>query len=211
MHKKTIIFDFDGTIADSLHLLVELYNNVAHIFFCKKIKNEDIKKLQSRRPQELMKSYWINTFKLLLLLLRLRRDLKKNIKKLKAIEWIIQAIKDIKSNWFDLGIMTSNSKENVEIFLSMNWIDGVFDFVYSGKNLFGKEKVINKLLKKENICHDKVVYIWDETRDIEAARKIWIPIVSVSWWFNSRDILENLNPNMIVDKPENLLACLRNI
>ena len=84
MHKKTIIFDFDGTIADSLHLLVELYNNVAHIFFCKKIKNEDIKKLQSRRPQELMKSYWINTFKLLLLLLRLRRDLKKNIKKLKA-------------------------------------------------------------------------------------------------------------------------------
>jgi len=49
-------------------------------------------------------------------------------------------------------------------------LDDVFDFIYSGKTLFGK-KVINNLLKQEKLNPKAAIYVGDETRDI-AARKV---------------------------------------
>ena len=42
MNKKTIIFDFDGTIADSFQLTVEICKKLADEFNFKKIGPEDI-------------------------------------------------------------------------------------------------------------------------------------------------------------------------
>lgn len=211
MHKKTIIFDFDGTIADTLHLGVDLYNNIAHEYNCDTIAEKDIKRLQSMRPQQVMDNYWVNIFRMPFLLLRLRKELKKRITELKPINGITKAIKDIKNSGFKMGIMTSNTKGNVKSFLSLNWLDDIFDFIHSGKNLFGKDKVIRRLMKRNNLSIDEAVYIGDETRDIEASKKVGIPIVSVSWGFNSRKILESLSPDIIVDSPSELLDWLRKI
>lgn len=211
MNKRTIIFDFDWTIADTLHLGVDLYNNIAHEYNCNTIGENDIKKIQSMRPQQVLDDYWVNILKIPFLLLRLRKELKKRITELKPINGIVKAIKDIKNYGFNLGIMTSNTKSNVRSFLDLNGLNNVFDFIHSGRHLFWKNKVIKRLLKERNIANEDVMYIWDETRDIEASQKVGIPIISVSRWFNSRKILESLNPNVIVDNPKDLLECLKKI
>ncbi len=211
MNKKTIIFDFDGTIADTLDLWVDLYNNIAHEFDCNVVGKSEVKKLQTMRPQQVLDEYWVSMIKLPFLLFRLRRELKKRIIELKPINGIVQAIKEIKDAWFHLGIMTSNTKSNVKSFLDINWLDNIFDFIHSGRNLFGKDRVIKRLMKRNNLNNDDAVYVGDETRDIEASQKVGIPIVSVSWGFNTRSILESLNPNVIVDDPKDLLGHLRKI
>jgi len=137
--------------------------------------------------------------------------LRGEIKNIKPIAGMIQALRNIKNAGLSLGIMTSNSKKNVKIFSEMNGLDGIFDFVYSGRNIFGKDKVIRRLLKDQQIARDNVVYVGDETRDIEAAKKAGIPVVAVSWGFNIREILVVQHPNEIVDEPKNLLECLRKI
>lgn len=208
---QTIIFDFDGTIADVFDMVLEIYNKIALKYNCKIIKSEDKEVLRGKRPQEFLKDYGITFFKLPRLLLRGKKELRAKISEIKPFDGMADALKEIKNAGFNLGIMTSNSKENVEIFLENNNLSWIFNFIYSGKNIFGKDKTIKKLLKEQNIPKNSAVYVGDETRDIEAMKKIGLRIISVSWGFNSKEILATLNPDAIADKPEDLLKCLREI
>ncbi len=208
---KTIIFDFDGTIANTLDAVVNIYNDIAPKYNCKPVKHKDRKKLQAKRPQEFLKNYGVNHLKLFFLVIHTRRKLRNEIGNIKPIIGITQALKELKIAGFNLGIMTSNSKINVNIFLEMNGIKNIFDFIYTSKNIFGKDKTINQLLKNHKIRKDSVVYVGDETRDIEAARKVGIPIVAVSWGFNAREILALSEPDKIIDNPKKMLECLQKI
>lgn len=208
MKQKIAIFDFDGTIADTLDAVVNIYNKIASKYNCKEVREEDRKKLQAKKPQEFLKDYGLTNFKLPFVLLKIRRGLKSEIENIKPIKGMVQTLKDIKNAGFVVGVMTSNSKENVESFFKLHDLNGIFDFIYSGKNLFGKDKVLKRLLKKHKIDKEIVVYIGDETRDIEAAKKVGMPVVAVSWGFNSKEILVSQMPNAIVDEPEKLLNVL---
>jgi ABC-type polar amino acid transport system ATPase subunit len=52
--------------------------------------------------------------------------------------------------------------ENVRAFLEVNELSHIIDFIYSGRSLFGKEKIIRKMLLREQIDAGRVVYAGDE-------------------------------------------------
>ena len=56
-----------------------------------------------------------------------------------------------------------------------------------------------------------MIYVGDETRDIEATKRAKIPVIAVRWGFNSREILLTLKPNKIADTPSELMSCLQQI
>jgi phosphoglycolate phosphatase len=208
---KHIVFDFDGTIADSLDVAIKISNSIAPEFHCKPIRQEDKEKLRAKKAQEFFKSYGITLFKLPFLALRIRQELAKHITEIKPVKNIEASLRKIKFAGFKLGILTSNSKENVAKFLEKNGFTDIFDFIYTGRNLFGKDKVMRHLFKDKNISQKDIIYVGDETRDIEASQKVGIPIVSVSWGFNSKKPLANLNPDQIADNPAELLGCIQKI
>jgi phosphoglycolate phosphatase-like HAD superfamily hydrolase len=210
-NKKIIIFDFDGTIADTLDMGVEIYNSITDKYNCKPVRQEDIKKLQSKKLRELMKDFGVTNLKLPFLLLHIRKELSRRIDDINPIKNIQEALTKIKAAGFNLGILSSNSKENVSAFLKKNNLSDLFDFIFTGRNIFGKNKVMQRLLKNKNISRGDTIYIGDEVRDIEAAKKVGIPIVSVSWGFNSKNILAASHPDRIVDNPEQLLDNIRMI
>jgi phosphoglycolate phosphatase len=61
---KTIIFDFDGTIADTFSSSIEIINSLANKFGFKKFENEEIEKLRSKNMQDIVKEFHIPFFKL---------------------------------------------------------------------------------------------------------------------------------------------------
>lgn len=209
--RKNIIFDFDGTIADSLNLALKIYNHIAPEYNLKLISQKDKELLRSKKPQESLKEYGVSTFKLPLLVMRMRKELNNHIAEVTPIDDISESLYKIKKLNFTLGILTSNSRESVNKFLENNNLREIFNFIHSAKHFFGKDTAIQRLLAKNNISKENVVYVGDETRDIEAAKKIKIPIVSVSWGFNSRNALAALQPNQIADEPKELPACLQKI
>jgi len=205
-NKKHLIFDFDGTIVDSLDLLVKIYNQICHNYSCLPVDIKDKEELRKLKSQEVLKRYKINFFKIPFLLLKVRANFKSRISEVKIFDGISNVLRELKSNDFDLYILTSNSKENVTFFLKSNNLLDVFTSVYSSSNVFGKDKSIKRFLKSENIKKEECIYIGDETRDIEAMKRINMPIISVSWGFNSREALLKLNPDEVVDKPSDLLS-----
>ncbi len=53
-----------------------------------------------------------------------------------------------------------------------------------------------------------MLFVGDETRDVEAAHKAGIPIAAVTWGYNSRRSLDGMKPGRIYDRPADLLEVL---
>ena len=64
-----------------------------------------------------------------------------------------------------------------------NDIEGII----STFSIFNKSKAINKLAKQLECSLNDMIYIGDETRDIEAARYAGIKVAAVTWGFNRAD------------------------
>ena len=206
-----IILDFDGTIADTLDLGIEIFNRIAPEYNYLPVGPEERELFRTKKPQELFEVYGISRLKLLTLMLRVRKEMRRHVSETKPFTGMDAALREISNSGYGMGILTSNSVENVRKFLGINNLTTLFDFIYSGRSFLGKEKVIRKLLIHEKLSKGRVVYVGDETRDIEASRAAGIPVIAVSWGLNSRDLLASLVPDQIADKPEDLPACVRHI
>lgn len=208
---KYIVFDFDGTIADTLDQAFMIYNRIAPEYNCRPIEKGDREMIRAKQIQKLLKAYGVTNLNLFLILLRIRKELSRIIPETEVIKGIRDSIYEMKNAGFKLGILTTNSTKNVSKFLENNDLTGIIDFIYSGKNLFGKDRVIRRLLDIEKISRGSVIYVGDETRDIEACKKAGIPVIAVSWGLNRRELLSSLSPDQIADDPKELFGCVQRI
>lgn len=207
--KKTIIFDFDGTIAETQDALIEIYNRIAPEFDCKQVRREDKEILRGKRPQEFLKEYGISRIKLPFLVLKVRSELRKQLSDIKVKDGIYSVLTQLKNEGCTLGIVASNSRGNISSFLGENGLSSAFDFVYTGKHVFSKHRIIKRVLKEKQLNKNAVIFVGDETRDIDAAKKVGIPVIAVSWGFNIKEILQIQNPDLIADKPQELIEIIK--
>ena len=211
MTQKVIIFDFDGTIADTLDALVSIANSLAVEFNYAQIAPEELLILKNLTSREIFKYSGIPLFKIPFLLKKVKKELTNKIPELKPIPGIQEALIELKDNGLRLGIITSNSKGNVKEFLKINNLDNLFEFIYPGIAIFGKNTVINNVLRQKQIETEEVLYVGDETRDIEASRKAHVKVISVTWGFNSEEALMKENPDYLIHHPRELVEVVKNI
>lgn len=204
MTRKIFIFDFDGTIADSLTTLVKIANELADEFGYDLVTENDIIRLSNLSSRDVLLQSPVAPYKIPFLLRRIKKELNQHIANLKPFVGIKEALIYLKTQQFKLGIVTSNTEDNVIKFLKNNQLEYYFDFIYSSHSIFGKNKVINKLIKKHQLLIDEIIYVGDETRDIEAAKKSKIKVIAVSWGFNSTDILAQYQPDFLINTPHQL-------
>lgn len=204
---QVILFDFDGTLADSLATIVDCYNEVALRFNARKVQKEEFAGLMSKKPEEIFKKLNVGLFKLYFIASEIRKQMKHRVKETLPFQDIKKLLAALKDAGCILGILSSNSVKNIKQFLVHHNLH-FFDYIYCAKNLFGKDKVLKKFMRKLKLREDDVLYVGDELRDIEACRKTGVPIISVTWGYNSRDILAPANPLFLADKAMDILNFL---
>lgn len=201
---RVIVFDFDGTIADSHRTIIEITNSFCSDFGFQPVGEEEVLRLRNLSSREIIKEAQISIFKIPFLIRKVQAELRKEIPNLELIEGMKECLLELKSKGYKLGIITSNVKENVVNFLEVKELNNLFDFVYSGTTIFGKHKVINKFLRQHNLRADEAIYVGDETRDIEAAKKSKVKVIAVGWGFNLPSILKQHEPDFFIDKPSQI-------
>lgn len=115
-----------------------------------------------------------------------------------------EALFKLYSENYDLYIITSNSKKNVERFLGEKGILTYFRRVYGGAGLFNKQRLIKKVLKNSRLDAESTIYVGDEVRDVVAAKALNMPVIAVTWGYNSEQLLLTYQPTIIVRRPEQL-------
>lgn len=204
MKPKFFVFDFDGTIADSAQASVGIFKQLFEEFNLG-LEGKDLFDLYRKKgAKELVKELEIPLRKIPFLMKRYREKSASIVKDLKPFGNINSTLEKLKRENFNLGILTSNSEKNVTKFLEKNDLPS-FDFIYSEGSLFGKDKVMKKMLENQSLDSNQVIYVGDETRDIDAAKKVGITVIAVAWGFNTNEALKKRNPDFLAHKPKDLV------
>ena len=200
-----LIFDFDGTIADTFHYLVKIGNRLSEEFNFNRIDPDEIKDLRDKNVRETIQHLNIPLLKIPMIVAKAKKELHKEIDSVEPIKDLKEILIQFKSLGHKMGILTSNSSKNVTGFLENNGLD-FFDFICTTSKIWSKNWGLKTLMDEHGLELSEVIYVGDETRDIKAAKKAGIRSAAVTWGYNSHKTLEAQNPDYLIHKPEELFT-----
>ena len=199
----SFIFDFDGTLADSMPHVVPLYNSIAERFGVPQVSAEDVARLRSMSPTQALDAFGIPLWKVPSIMTAVRQGLRSRMDRLEPFDGIRDALAALRRSGANCLLLTSNSRENVEAFLTRHGLD-VFARLSCGTSLFGKGPRLRRLLRESALRVENVAYVGDETRDVEAAKSVGMRSIAVTWGYAARESLLRAAPDLVVDHPREL-------
>lgn len=206
MRYRLIVFDFDGTLADSLSVAVETYNRIAPGLGLKMV--EDVEAARSMPTRRLLKHLGVRFWRLPRLIRTFRTAATEHAGELRLHPGLPELLRRLHAQGARLGILSSNSEENIRACLRANHVEDVFAFVIGYPKLFGKAKALRRILKQERLPRDELLFVGDELRDIEAGYKARVATAAVTWGFHAVSLLESAKATYLVREPTELIPIL---
>jgi len=204
--KKYIIFDFDGTLADTVPVMLTLVGDLAReVGYDKKITAEDLEWLRDHEFKDIPRKFDIPWIKIPYMLLKGRNLLNKQMFSVPPCKGMLHLLQKLKKKDYILAILSSNRRDSIQEFIVKYELAPFFDFVHSELNIFGKDRALLSLLKQNKMPIAESIYVGDEIRDIEACKKIKLDCISVGWGLNSVDALHKYGAQWVVTKPQEIV------
>ena len=205
--KRGIIFDFDGTIADSLPAIIGVAEDLMHR--PTPYTAQEIDAMRDLSIPDLLKALGIPRWKAVILLFRGRRMLKQHMHGIPVHKGMREVIESLHAQGVPLYVLSSNSTENVQKYLQWHQLSHYFQNVYGGVSMLGKAPRLLQLLETEGLETVGTWYVGDEMRDVSAARSVGLHIATVTWGYNTSAALKNKQPDAVVDTAEQLSKVLK--
>jgi phosphoglycolate phosphatase len=205
---KTLVFDFDGTIADTLGETRLIFNRIAPDYGIRQVAEHELDHLRHLSLKDLLDHLKIPKRRVPALISRGTSMMRGNITQLQLIDGMPEVLVELRRHVQSFGILTSNATANVDLFLRTHGLRQQFDFISSTSKLTGKAKHLKAIRKTFSLESEELLYIGDELRDVKASQKAGIPIAAVTWGFNSRQSLAASKPTYLFDRPADFLALL---
>jgi phosphoglycolate phosphatase len=118
MRSPVAIFDFDGTIADSLAVVVSVYNEAAPRLRIPLLTPENSHGLRRMNPAEALKASGIPLWKVPLIMNAVRSGMRAHSETLAPFPGMSEALADLRAAGCGCCILSSNARENIEPFLA---------------------------------------------------------------------------------------------
>jgi phosphoglycolate phosphatase len=206
MPYRLAIFDFDGTLADSIDHVVGIFQRLGPTLGLKPF--DDIAAARSMPARQLMKKLGVSYFRLPRLMRAFQAAAAEGAENLPLQPGIADMLAALHAGGIRLGILSSNREDNIRACLRTHGVEHYFEFVLGYPKLFGKARALRRILKAERVPREEVIYIGDELRDIEAARKARIACAAVGWGWHVPDMLEEAKPTAMLRSPAELLPLM---
>ncbi len=204
MKSPYLLFDFDGTIADSIHPLFEMLNKMAPEIGVQPVTWDEFDRLRDLTPRQILRELKLPLFKMPRLISMVLEEYMHIISHLKPCEGILELLSELKQRQIRHALLSSNDDQNLAAFLTQYQIDS-FAWVEGTEGVLNKSSYLRKQIRKHKLGQYDLYYIGDEIRDIEAARRNKIKSIAVSWGLHSHQHLQKQQPNYLVDKPSEIL------
>jgi len=199
---KAVIFDFDGTIADSFEVFVE---TIAEVLHRKPLTPEELDYLRGSSLAEIQHYFQIKPWQKPGILLRGRHEVANKMDRVHMFEGMDEVLRSISEKDHTIFILSSNSKDSIQTFLDKYHLDPYVSGIYGGISVTGKAGHLRQLLTQENLRAEDAIYVADEVRDIEATQKVGMQCISVAWGYSTLNSLREHTPSAIVSTPTELI------
>ena len=206
---STVIFDFDGTLADTLPLIAELTSEFVYKAAPDENELTKLRRIPLLRAMRQMCGWWLLVPILSSLV---RRKMYSKMGNGKIFAGIPEVLRTLKGDGHRLMIFTTNNVINVHESLRIHGLETYFDRsdVYHGR-IFTKGSGLKHLVEHSGIANSQCVYVGNETIDVRAAKKAGVRSVAVLWSGTDEDALRQTSPDIVVRTPEELLHYVRRV
>lgn len=204
---KLVIFDFDGTLADSGAWLARELNPLAARFGFRRISEAETEALRGCDSREVLSRLGVPLWKLPFIARHLRRSLARQADAIQLFPGAKALLRRLAGEGVVLGLVSSNSAANVRRILGPE-AAALIEHYECGAAFFGKAAKFRKVLRRARMKPADALCIGDETRDIEAARAAGIAAGAVAWGYARREVLEARAPTWLFETPDEVAARL---
>lgn len=208
--KKIIIFDFDGTLADTLMINLQIVKDL-DLSHGQEITGAMIAEFKNVSASDFLRENGISKIKLYFYFRKIKKELGKRMAEVNIFPGLKEEIGKLHKAGYRLGILSSNDKKNIELFLRKYDLASFFDFIYTERNFFAKDTKLKFVIKIFRLKLEDVMYVGDEVRDIEAAKRVGLKNIAVTWGYNSPKILESAAPSALVENPKQIIKTIKSL
>jgi phosphoglycolate phosphatase len=203
-----LLFDFDGTIADTFDLAMAIGKKIADEFGMRPLTSNEVVHFRNSTIRQAVRDLKIPLRKIPSMIMRIRQEIRDNIGKMLPVAGIEPVLRELQPKCGHLGIVTSNSEENVRWFLTKFDLD-IFDCGAYSSAIFGKFPKLRGLINRYRLPKERIIYFGDTIGDIEACRRAGVRVAAVTWGYNTREALMAANPDFLVTTPEAILEIIK--
>jgi pyrophosphatase PpaX len=210
MGLNTFLFDLDGTIIDSIELILRSYRHTMELHRCNEPMPPDdlwIKGLgtplwaqfgQITEDKEEIERM-VQTYR--------TYNLSHHDALVKPYQGVVEEIRKMKDAGKRLGVVTSKLRDGAMRGLRISGLDDVFDIVIGCDDVTNAKPHPEPVLKAVDELGAKAaetVFVGDSRHDMESGRAAHVKTAAVLWGPFDRAYLEDLSPDYWLEKPEDL-------
>ena len=207
MRYALVLWDFDGTLADTLTSGLESYNEVADR--CGFARVEDPSLVRDMSMREFLRAHRVPFWRVPFLVRELVARQSQRMPGVRLYPGVVDVLQRLHHLACPVGIVSTNSAENIRLALRANQCEQNVDFIVGSVRLFGKKRALRRVFAQRCVPPQQVLYIGDEVRDIEAGLAAGVHVAAVTWGSNSQALLASRSPTYLVASPAQLLSILQ--
>jgi phosphoglycolate phosphatase len=206
MPYSLVIFDLDGTLADSFPFFLRNLNDVADRFGFRRVAAHEIEALRHGSTREILARLDIPRWKLPRVARHFRQLKAEQADSILLFDGAGAMLHELAASGLRLALVSSDSEANAR--RKLGDAAALFAHYDCAAALFGKPSRFRRVLKRARIEASEVIAIGDETRDIEAARSVGIACGAVTWGYAARQALRDRKPDLVFERMEEIAGAL---
>lgn len=204
---QLVLFDFDGTLADSLQWFGAAVNELADELGFRRVEAEAVETLRGLAPRQIMKALGLTWWKVPAVSRRMRELMARDAARIGVFPGVPEMLRALADAGLKLGLVTSNAEANVRRVLGPDSAR-LFAHWSCGVSLFGKAARFRGVVREARVLPREVICIGDEQRDHEAARAAGVDFGAVTWGFNTRAALTATRPALVFERVDEIARVL---
>jgi len=207
-----ILFDSDGTLVDSLKLIVSAYNYAVEPALHKTFRDEQVASLFGPPMEKIfsavLPSNFANTA-----VLRYHEYYREHFHDYARVyPGIMELVTSLYDSNQTLGVVTGAGRMAAELTLKLSGLYTYFKTVVTGDDVNRPKPNPDGLqlaIRKMSATPDRTIYIGDSGVDIRAAKNVGAKSAGALWGSQHQTELLNLSPDFLFHKPSDVLESLR--
>ncbi|MBO9768993.1 MULTISPECIES: HAD hydrolase-like protein [Xanthomonas] len=199
-----IIFDFDGTLADSFGFFLSTQRLLAERHGFRAAQAHEVDDARRLSTRELLKASGLSAWRVPWVAADFIR-LMRAAPPVALFPGIAHTVSALHAGGARLAVVSSNSVENVQRALGAE-LSARFAVIEGGAHLLGKQRALRRVLHATGHPASQAVYVGDQVADWEAAQVVGLPFAAVAWGYAHPDVFAGLAGTQLIARVEDLLA-----
>jgi phosphoglycolate phosphatase len=179
MRYRLVIFDFDGTLADTFPWVLGAMNDVADRFKFRRVRDGELDDLRHCDAREVMRRLGIPRWKLPMIARYVRARMAEDIDQIQMFPGAGEMIDELADAGVKLAVVSANGEETIRRVLGPR--AGRISAIAAGVSLFGKRGKLLRMSRMIDVEAGHTMVIGDEIRDLRAARSARMAFGAVTW------------------------------